>query len=215
MLITILEKTLEHVFISCSALCAALAIAIPLGFLLSQSKHQKLSLFTIRTISLIQTLPGLAMIAVIVVFLVWVRGFFPVPTTGFLPGIIALSLYALSPILTNTYTGLSQTNPTMVDVATGLGMTRRQILLMVKVPYALPMILAGVRIAGVWTIGMGTLTSLVGSGGLGDLILQGIRSMNGRLVLAGTIPATILAIFFEGGMSAVERWLKQHETAQD
>ncbi len=214
MFITIAQKSLEHLFISMTSLFAALCIALPLGFYLSQHKNQRLSRFVIRTISLIQTFPGLAMIAVIVVSLVCLRKFLPLPTTGFLPGILALSLYALSPILTNTYTGLLQTSPSMIDVATGLGMTKQQILVRVKAPHALPTILAGIRIAGVWTIGMCTLTSLVGSGGLGDLILQGLRSMNVTLVLAGTIPAAILAVFFEMGMSKIEKWLMVHEAAQ-
>ena len=205
---TILEKSGEHLFVSLSALFLALAVALPLGLYLSQIKNQRLSLLVIRTFSLIQTMPGLAMIALIVVILVSVNAFIALPTTGFLPGILALSLYAISPILTNTYTGIRQTSPQMIEVATGLGMTERQILLQVQAPHAIPMIMAGIRIAGVWTIGMCTLTSLVGCGGLGDLILQGLRSMNAQLVLAGTLPAAILAIFFEVGMSGIERWLK-------
>ena len=201
----ILEKTLQHLFISFSALLIGLIIALPLGLYLSQRKNQKLSSFIVRMISLIQTMPGLVMISMIVVLLVNI-GF--LPSTGYLPGILSLSIYAISPILTNTFTGIRQTTPVMIDVAKGLGMTPKQILVQIQVPEAMAMILAGIRIAGVWTIGMCTLTSLVGSGGLGDLIMQGLRSMNPRYVLAGTIPAAILAIFFEMGMSSVEKWLK-------
>ena len=208
----ILQKTLEHLFLSISALFIAIGIALPLGFYLSRSKYKKLTIIVIRGFSLIQTMPGLAMIAVIMVILVSLHSYLSnwilIPTTGVLPGILTLSLYAISPILTNTYTGISQTNPAMIDVAKGLGMTKRQILFMVQTPHAIVMIIAGLRIAGVWTIGMCTLTSLVGSGGLGDLILQGLRSMNVRYVLAGTISAVILAIFFEFGMSYLERWLR-------
>ncbi|NGX37208.1 MAG: Carnitine transport permease protein OpuCB [Chlamydiae bacterium] len=205
---TILEKTAQHLFISLSALLIALCIALPLGFYLSRKRNQKTTLLVIRGISLIQTIPGLAMIAVIVIALVGICQFVSIPTTGYLPGVIALSLYAISPVLTNTYTGIRQTSPQMIDIATGLGMTKRQILFLVQAPHAIPMIMAGVRIAGVWTIGMCTLASLVGSGGLGDLILQGLRTMNVQLVLAGTIPAAILAIFFEWGMTWVEKWLR-------
>lgn len=204
----ILEKTLQHLFVSFSALLISLCIALPLGFSLSRMRNQKLSLWIIRAITLIQTMPGLAMIALIVVLLVSLHSIVPIPVTGFLPGVLALSLYGISPILTSTYTGIRQTSTSMVDVAIGLGMTQRQILFMVEVPHAIPMILAGVRIAGVWTIGMCTLTSLVGSGGLGDLILQGLRSMNVFYVLAGTIPAAILAAFFDWGMASAENWLK-------
>jgi len=204
---TILEKTYQHVLISLIALLIALCIALPLGFALSRSKNQKLSLFIVRSTSLIQTMPGLAMLALIVVTLAFIRQIIPIPSTGILPGVIALSLYAISPILTNTYTGITQVSPTMIDVATGLGMTRGQTLFQVQMPHSIPMIMAGIRIAGVWTIGMCTLASLVGSGGLGDLILQGLRSMNAYLVLAGTIPAAILAALFELSMTALEKWL--------
>lgn len=204
---TILEKTYQHLLISFVALLIALCIALPLGFALSRSKNQKLSLFIVRSTSLIQTMPGLAMLALIVVTLSFIRQVAPIPTTGILPGVIALSLYAISPILTNTYTGITQVSPSMIDVATGLGMTRGQTLFQVQMPHATPMIMAGVRIAGVWTIGMCTLASLVGSGGLGDLILQGLRSMNAHLVLAGTIPAAILAALFELMMTTLEKWL--------
>lgn len=208
MLWTILLKTGQHLFVSMLALALALAIALPLGLFLSRCQNQRLTVWTIRIISLIQTMPGLAMIALIVVALVQLNFFISLPTTGYLPGIIALSLYAISPILTNTYTGIRQTAPSLVDVANALGMTGRQVLFSVEAPLAIPMIMAGVRIAGVWTIGMCTLTSLVGCGGLGDLILQGLRSMNATLVLAGTIPAALLAVFFELGMSAIEKWLR-------
>ncbi len=208
MMVTILEKMAQHIFVSFSALFLAICIALPLGFYLSRSKNEKRTLLIIRAISLIQTMPGLAMIAVIVVILSTVRMVIPVATTGYLPGVIALMLYAISPILTNTYTGVKQTSSTMMDVATGLGMTPRQVLFYLQIPHAIPMIMAGIRIAGVWTIGMCTLTSLVGSGGLGDLILQGLRSMSSDLVLSGTIPAAVLAIFFEWGMSSIERWLR-------
>ena len=95
----------------------------------------------------------------------------------------------------------------MVEVATGLGMTPKQVLFWVEVPTAIPTILAGVRISAVWTIGMATLTSLVGSGGLGDLIMQGLRSMRPGLVMAGTLPALGLALLFELGFSRLEKWL--------
>jgi osmoprotectant transport system permease protein len=189
------------------SLLIALALALPLGFILSKSRHQKLSRFLVRATSLIQTMPGLAMLALMVVLLALVREVFPIATTGMLPGILTLSLYGISPILTNAYTGITQVSPAMIDVAEGLGMTRQQTLFQVQMPHAVPMIMAGIRIAGVWTIGMCTLVSLVGSGGLGDLILQGLRSMNARLVLAGTIPAALLAALFEWSLSSLEKWL--------
>lgn len=203
-----MQKMMQHLFVSIAALFIALFMALPLGFYLSRCRFQKTASFIIRAISLIQTIPGLAMIALIVVVFVYLNRFFHVPTTGSLPGMFALSFYGITPILTNTYIGIRQTNAAMVDVAKGLGMTPKQILFKIKAPHAIPMIMAGVRIAGVWTIGMCTLTSFIGAGGLGDLILQGLRSMNLKYVLAGTIPAAILAVFFEWGMLHLENWLK-------
>ena len=114
-----------------------------------------------------------------------------------LPALIVLVLYALLPILSNTYTGLLQVSPNVKNVANAMGMTPRQVLFYVEIPLSLPILINGVRIAMVTTIGMVTLTSLVGSGGLGDLIVQGLRTMQMGLVLAGTLPAAILAIFFD------------------
>lgn len=147
------------------------------------------------------------MVASIVAVLVAIHPLIGVTTTGFLPAVLALSLYGISPILTNVYTGIQQVSPAMIDVGTGLGMTEKQVFYYIQLPHAIPMMIAGIRIAGVWTIGMCTLASLVGSGGLGDLILQGLRSMNPRLILSGTIPAVFLAALFEMGTSAVEKWL--------
>lgn len=199
----IFEKVAEHLFLALSALFIALFIALPLAFVFSRTRHKSLALATIRLAEIVQTIPGLAMLAVIVIFLSSITA----PATGVLPAIIALTLYALAPILTNTYTGIRQISPALIEVARGMGMTSRQVLYIVEVPQALPMMMAGARIAGVWTIGMATLTSLVGAGGLGDLIMQGLRSMQPTLVLAGTIPAVLLALFFEWSMTRLEVWL--------
>jgi len=207
MIFVIFEKTLQHLYISLSALFISCAVALPLAFWLSRAKGKKWPLLIIRGASLIQTMPGLAMIALIASILVSIRSIVALPATGLLPGIIALSFYGISPILTNSYSGIKQTSPEMRDVANGMGMSDTQILFLVEIPQAMTMILAGIRIAGVWTIGMCTLTSLIGSGGLGDLILQGLRSMNAQYVLAGTIPAAVLALFFELGVSKIEKWL--------
>jgi len=203
----IFQKTIEHLFITLGALFIALLIALPLGAYLTRSPYQRLALWIVRGVGLIQTLPGLAMIASIVVLLASLPSSLNIPATGYLPGVLGLSLYAISPILTNTYTGIKQVSLPMVEVARGLGMTPNQILFLVEVPTAIPTILAGMRISAVWTIGMATLTSLVGSGGLGDLIMQGLRSMRPGLVMAGTIPALALALLFEWGFSRLEHWL--------
>lgn len=203
MIVTILQKSAEHLFLALSALLLALAISLPLAFLFSRTRFQKIAVFSIRFAELIQTIPGLALLAVIVVVLSTIGA----PATGVLPGIIALTVYAIAPILTSTYTGIRQISPSLIEAAQGMGMTNRQILLHVEIPQALSTMMAGARIAAVMTIGTATLASLVGAGGLGDLIVQGLRSMQPNLVLAGTIPAALLALYFEWAMTRLEKWL--------
>ncbi|HEU64512.1 MAG: Carnitine transport permease protein OpuCB [Candidatus Anoxychlamydiales bacterium] len=200
-------KTFQHMQLSLYSLFLSILIAVPLGVILAKSKHPKISAFILKMLSILQTIPGLALIALIVSILVLLRKIVFLPATGFLPAIIVLSLYAILPILANTYYGIKEVNPTMIDVAKGMGMTSKQILFSIELPLALTVILTGIRISLVWTIGMATLTSLVGSGGLGDLIMQGLRSMQIDLIIAGTVPAAILAIFFDWLFSLLGKWL--------
>lgn len=200
-------KTFEHMLLSLYSLFISIIIAIPLGILLAKTRFRKLATFILKLTSIVQTIPGLALIALLVVALVFIRTFFPLPATGFFPSIIVLSLYAILPILANTYYGIRQVNPTMIEVAKGMGMRPYQILFSVQLPLSLGLIITGIRISLVWTIGMATLTSLVGSGGLGDLIMQGLRSMQIELIIAGTLPAAILALFFDWLISILSKWL--------
>lgn len=203
----ILTKTLEHLELTFVSLFFALLISLPLGVYLARSKSPKFAALIMRTVALIQTIPGLALIALIVVLLALLHPYLHLPTTGVLPAIIVLVLYALLPILSNTYTGIKQVNPTMVEVAYAMGMRSMQVLFWVELPFSLPVLMGGIRIALVWTIGMVTLTSLVGSGGLGDLIVQGLRTMQLDLVLAGTIPAALLAIIFDWILEKTGKWI--------
>lgn len=198
----IVSKSIEHIELTFIALFFAMIISIPMGIFLSRSKG-KLSLLFIRLIAMIQTIPGLALIALVVVMLAAIRQVIPVPTTGTFPAIIILSLYALLPILSNTYVGIQQVSVNVKKVAMAMGMTPTQVLIYVELPLSLPVLINGVRIALVSIIGMVTLTSLVGSGGLGDLIIQGLRTMQVSLVLQGTIPAAIFAIIFDVILSRV------------
>ena len=200
-------KTWEHLRLTVLALLLAIFIAVPLGTLLARDRFQRFSVMMIRLAMLIQTIPGLAMLSLIVIALAWARTFFVLPITGVTPALIALTTYAILPILTSTYTGIRQVSPTLVEVAKGMGMTSRQILLQVQLPSSISVILSGIRISAVWTLSMATLTSLVGSGGLGDLIMQGLRSMQWNLVIGGTIPLSCLAVLFEWGFSKMETWL--------
>lgn len=199
----IIRGTRQHIVLTLVALFIAMAIAIPLGIVLARVKTKRIANAVMSVAGIIQTVPTLALIA----FVVIVFALFTLPTIGRLPALVALVLYALLPILRNTYTAISQVDPAVIEVAKGMGMTRNQILFSIELPLSLPVIMAGIRIATVWTIGIATLCALVGAGGLGELILKGLRSYLMAYLLAGTIPAALLALISDGLLSLLERWL--------
>lgn len=195
---TILWKSWEHIELAFSSIFFSIFLAVPLGiYLAKKQKNTLLRKFVMRGCSIVQTIPGLALIALIIAILEIVGTIVHLPTTGFLPAIIVLIAYAFFPILNAVYTGIKEVPFSMVEVAIAMGMKERERLLWVEIPHALPLIISGIRFSFVYTVGMITLTSLVGSGGLGDLILQGLRSMNITYILAGTIPTALLALFFD------------------
>ena len=191
LILTFLEKKdelfsgiVEHIQISFIALIIALIIAIPLGIYLSY--HKKLANIVIAINGVIQTIPSLAILALLI----------PIVGIGRKPAIIALILYALLPILHNTYTGITGVDPMYMVTSRALGMNKFQQLSKVQLPLAMPVIMTGVRTAAVLIIGTATLASLVGAGGLGKLILLGLDRNNNYLILLGAIPAALLAILF-------------------
>jgi osmoprotectant transport system permease protein len=198
-----LRRTYEHVYLTFLALIIAIIIALPLGIYLTRSRWPKFVAGVMSAAGVIQTVPTLALIALVVL----VFALIALPTIGTLPAVVALVLYALLPILRNTYTAIRQVDPSIIEVARGMGMTPNQILFSVELPLSLPVIMAGVRISTVWTIGIATLCGLVGAGGLGDLILKGLRSYLMDYLLAGTIPAAALALIFDWILSSLEKWL--------
>ena len=192
LILTFLEKKdelfsgiVEHIQISFIALIIALIIAIPLGIYLSY--HKKLANIVIAINGVIQTIPSLAILALLI----------PIVGIGRKPAIIALILYALLPILHNTYTGITGVDPMYMVTSRALGMNKFQQLTKVQLPLAMPVIMTGVRTAAVLIIGTATLASLVGAGGLGKLILLGLDRNNNYLILLGAIPAALLAILFD------------------
>jgi len=213
----ILFHTYEHVYLTVISLAVAVLIAVPLGIYLAKTRWPKLSTLGMSVANVIQTIPSLALLALMVAIFILVNrihggpewyktgGF--LPTIGTLPAVVALVLYALLPILRNTFTGIKQVDPSLVEVAFGMGMTKGQVLAKVELPLALPFIMSGIRISTVWTIGIATLCGLVGAGGLGDLIMKGLRSNQLDYLIAGTVPSAILALAFDGLMALVERWL--------
>ena len=200
----ILQRTYEHIYLTFLAMIMATLVALPLGIFLSRCSQSIVVAMVMGLASIIQTVPSLALIAFIVV----VFALFSLPTIGVIPALVALVLYALLPILRNTYTGIRQIDPELVEIATGLGMRPRQILFQVELPLAIPVIMAGIRISTVWTIGIATLCGLIGAGGLGDLIIKGLRSIRMDYLLAGTVPAALLALTGEGILGLIEKWVK-------
>lgn len=172
----------EHVLLVVVAMGVAIVIAVPLGVLLTNFRKYAESVIGVTAV--VQTIPSLALLGFML----------PLVGIGKLNAIIALTIYALLPILRNTYTGILEVDSGIIEAGKGMGMTRLQTLVMVELPLALPVIMAGIRTATVITIGVATLATFVGAGGLGDLIYRGITMQNNPLILAGAIPAALLAI---------------------
>jgi osmoprotectant transport system permease protein len=188
----------EHLVLVLSAILIASAIAIPAGLVLASNPRARR--WALGFASIGQTIPSLALFGFLI----------PIPLIGGIgqhTAIIALVLYALLPILGNTVTGILGVDPVVRDSAVAMGMTRGQILRMVELPLAAPTIIAGLRIATVTTIGTATIAAAIGAGGLGVFIFRGIASVDKLQILAGAVPAALLAIAANGALGWVEkRW---------
>lgn len=179
------QALFEHIQISFIALLIAVFISIPLGIYLT--RKEKFAEGIIGISAILQTIPSLALLGL----------FIPLFGIGKLPAIIALVIYALLPILRNTYTGIKEVDPSLVEAATAMGMNTQKRLLKVELPLAMPVIMAGIRTSMVLIVGTATLAALIGAGGLGDIILLGIDRNNSSLIILGAIPAALLAILFD------------------
>ncbi|EHM70798.1 ABC transporter permease/substrate-binding protein [Staphylococcus pettenkoferi] len=181
----LLSTILEHIQLSFIALLIAALIGVPLGILLTKTK--RLSEIVMNIAAVLQTIPSLALLGLMI----------PLFGIGKVPAVIALVVYALLPILRNTYTGIAEVDQSLVEAAKGIGMKPWRRLRKVELPMAMPVIMAGIRTAMVLIIGTATLAALIGAGGLGDLILLGIDRNDSSLILIGAIPAALLAIIFD------------------
>ncbi|MFN6708555.1 ABC transporter permease [Enterococcus faecium] len=191
----ILSKGFEHLYISGLSLIIGIIIAVPLGVLLT--RFPKAATIVIGLTSALQTIPSLALLALMI----------PLFGVGKLPAIIALFIYSLLPILRNTYIGMKNVDWNYRDVAKGMGMTEFQSIFSVELPIAMPTIMAGIRLAAVYVIAWATLASYIGAGGLGDLIFSGLNNYQPDLILAGTIPVTILALLADWLLGLLEHRL--------
>lgn len=193
----------QHLMLTAIAMLIACVMAIPLGVVLARTRWRRLASATIALVSLVQPIPSLALVALAAVAFLALG----LSTIGMGPALLALVAYALLPVLRNTYTGIRQVDPTIVEVATGMGMRSWQVLLRVQLPLALPVIMTGIRIATVWTIGVATLVSYIGAHSLGDLISRGLSNNRPSLILAGALPAIALALAFDWGLALLEKSL--------
>ena len=194
----ILDLTLEHLFLVSLSMAIAAALAIPAGILLTRRTFLQRSLLGFANV--MQTVPSLALFGFLI----------PLPFLGGIgkhTAIVALVLYALLPILRNTLTGILSVDPAVRESAIALGMTGRQLLWEVELPLATRTILAGLRIATVTTIGTATIAAAIGGGGLGVFIFRGLASVDTTLLLAGAVPAALIAVAADRGLEWVEHKL--------
>ena len=197
--VEILQATLEHVWLVAATMLLSIAIGVPLGILVA--RRPWLSKPILGSANIAETIPSLALL-----------GFFlTVPWLGERADrltIAALTLYALLPIIRNTATGIAGVDPAVREAARGMGMTDRQILFHVELPLSVSTMLAGIRVATVLTIGIATIAAAVGAGGLGEFIFRGLAMVNNQLILAGAVPAALLALLADFLLSLLEHWLQ-------
>jgi osmoprotectant transport system permease protein len=197
----------HHLLLSAAALGLALLIALPLG--LVAARRPRLAAAALGVAGVIQTIPGLALLALFYPLLLFIGH--GIPALGFLPAWLALALYALLPILRNVVAGLRGLDPAVIDAADGMGMTALQRLRLVEAPLAAPVVMAGIRTATVWTIGAATLATTVGAVSLGNPIFAGLQTENWAQVLTGCLAAALLAILADALLALIEQGLAKRD----
>src|ERR1700675_1522828 len=197
----ILELTLEHLWLVGISTLLAVLIGIPLGIL---SAHWPVwNKPVLGTANIVQTIPSLALFGFLL----------PVPWIGARAdrlAILALTLYALLPVIRNTYTGIRGVDRSVVEAGRGMGMTDSQLLWQVELPLALGVIIAGVRVATVISVGLATIAAAIGAGGLGEYIFRGLAMVNNQVILAGAIPAAAMALLADVSLGWLEKRLSPH-----
>ncbi len=196
----IIQRTTQHLILVGIAITLAILIGVPLGILLT--RKPKLSQPILGFANIMQTIPSLALFGFLI----------PLPLIGGIgdrTAIVAITLYSLLPIIQNTYVGISNVNPAVLEAGKAMGMTNQQLLIQVEIPLSLSVMLAGIRVASVIAIGLGTIAAAIGAGGLGVLIFRGLATVNNQLLLAGAIPAAIMALFVDLALGKLEKSLKK------
>jgi osmoprotectant transport system permease protein len=197
----VLELTLEHLWLVGISTLLAVLIGIPLGILIT--RWPALNKPVLGGANIIQTIPSLALFGFLL----------PAPWIGARAdrlAILALALYALLPLIRNTYVGIQSVDPAVVEAGRGMGLTDRQLLFQVELPLALGVIIAGVRVATVISVGLATIAAAIGAGGLGEYIFRGLAMVNNQVILAGAIPAAAMALLADVSLGWLEKHLSPH-----
>lgn len=189
----ILSLVIEHLKLTAISVGLAIVIGVPLGIFVSYTSKVEKAILSIANV--IQAIPSMALLGFMI----------PLFGIGTIPAIVAVVLYSLLPIIKNTYTGIENINPQTLEAAKGIGLTPFQVLTKIQIPLALPVIMAGVRIASVTAVGLMTMAAFIGAGGLGYLVFSGIRTVNNSQILAGAIPACLLALMVDYLIGLVEK----------
>lgn len=191
----LITKIIEHLTLSMTALIIGCLIAIPIGVIVS--RNNKVSNFVVGVTSILQTIPSLALLAIMV----------PILGVGKLPAVVALVVYSLLPILRNTILGMESVDENTMDAAKGMGMSTSQQIFKVQLPLASPVIFSGVRLSATYVIAWATLAAYIGAGGMGDFIFAGLNNYNITLIIVGTISITLLTLLVDALFSVVEKIL--------
>ena len=197
----VLQLTLEHLWLVGISTLLAVLIGIPLGILIT--RWPALNKPVLGGANIIQTIPSLALFGFLL----------PAPWIGARAdrlAILALALYALLPLIRNTYVGIKGVDRAVVEAGRGMGMTDRQLLFQVELPLALGVIIAGVRVATVISVGLATIAAAIGAGGLGEYIFRGLAMVNNQVILAGAIPAAAMALLADVSLGWLEKRLSPH-----
>lgn len=189
----LLIQTAQHLGLTFASLILAIVVGVPLGIWIARKK--KLANSVLGIAGILQTVPSIALLGFMI----------PIFGIGATPAIVALLIYALLPIIRNTYTGITEVDETVIEAAKAMGMNKRQLLFKVELPLAMPVIIAGIRTAAVINVGVATLASYVAAGGLGEFIFGGISLNNTHMILAGAIPAALLAILLDQLIAVLQR----------
>jgi osmoprotectant transport system permease protein len=189
----LLQQTMQHIGLTGIASLIAVLIGLPLGIIIS--RRPRLAQLTLGIAGILQTIPSIALLGAMI----------PLLGIGAKPAIVALLLYALLPIIRNTYTGITGVNPELKEAAAGMGMGRMHVLMKVELPLAMPVIIAGIRTATVINVGVATLAAYIAAGGLGEFIFGGIALNNTNMILTGAIPAALLALLFDFLLGRLQR----------